>query len=570
MAEHRTGTRRRSNVPRPLRAPPKPGIYDIDLERRPANYSPLTPITFLARAGLVHSDKVAIVDGQRRITYAEFFARCRRLASALERRGVGKGDTVAFLASNVPALLEGHFGVAMAGAVLNPLNVRQDARNIAFALGHAEAKVLVTDPSFSDTVEAALAAASPELLVVDTEEPQAGDGCRLGSLTYEELLAEGDHDYDYKLPDDEWDAISLLYTSGTTGNPKGVVYHHRGAYLNSLANALAFNLRSDSVYLWTLPMFHCNGWTFTWAVTAMGATHVCLRGLEPGEVFELIEKHEVTHLNGAPVVLSMLINAPSAVKRRFSRIVEVGTGGAAPPSAVIGAMESMGFRVTHLYGATETYGPATFCERQPAWTSMSLEDRAKKIARQGVPVLSQSDWMVADPETLEPVPQDGETLGELMMRGSTVMKGYLKNPSATEATLRGGWYHSGDLAVWYSDGYIEIRDRSKDVIISGGENVSSLEIEEILARHPAVMGAAVVAMPHAKWGEVPCAFVEPKPNEEVTDADLIAFCRQHLAGFKVPKTVVMGALPKTATGKVQKFRLRDRARDLHAKKGPAA
>ena len=538
--------------------------FDEGLERRAANHAPLTPSSFLARAAAVYPRKPAVLHGDATFTYADLYARARRLASALARRGIGIGDTVAIMAPNVPAMLEAHYGVPMAGAVLNALNYRLDARTIAFILQHADAKLLITDAEFSDTVGPALKLLPRPIPVVDIVDPLADagrGGTRLGATDYEALLAEGDPAYDWSRPADEWQALALLYTSGTTGNPKGVVYSHRGAYLNALGNALAFGLAPSSVYLWTLPMFHCNGWTYPWAVTAVGGTHVCLRKVDPAQIFRLIGRHGVTHLCGAPVVLTALIHAPEEVRIRPDRVVEVATGGAAPPSAVIAAMEAMGFRVTHLYGLTESYGPATICAWQPEWEGLPLPERAVHAARQGVAYLTLDGLMVAEPEALTPVPRDGATMGEVMLRGNTVMKGYLRNPVATEEAFRGGWFHTGDLAVWHPDGYIEIKDRSKDIIISGGENVSSLEVEEVLYQHPAVMEAAVVAKPDPKWGETPCAFVTLRPEAAPTTAeDVIAWCREHLAHFKAPRAVVFGPLPKTSTGKIQKYVLREQAK----------
>jgi fatty-acyl-CoA synthase len=520
-------------------------------------------VTFLARSALIWSDRIAVRYGAQAWTYRVFDARCRRLASALARRGVRRGDTVAVMAPNVPALLEAHYAVPALGAVLNALNVRLDARTIAFCLEHGDAKVLVTDGEFAPTIKAALQSTRRDLLIVDIDDADGPAGEHLGTVTYEALLAEGDPAFDWPGPEDEWDSLSLLYTSGTTGDPKGVLYHHRGAYLNALGNALAFRLDADSVYLWTLPMFHCNGWTYPWAVTAAGGTHVCLRRVEPARIFAAIRDYRVTHMCGAPIVLGMLIHAPAEAKVRFDHVVEVATGGAAPPSAVIAAMEAMGFHVTHLYGLTESYGPATLCAWQHAWDDLPLSERALKMSRQGVPMPTLAQLQVADPLTAAPVPRDGATLGEVMLRGNTIMKGYLDNPAATDAAFAGGWYRSGDLAVWHADGYIEIKDRSKDIIISGGENISSLEVEECLYLHPQVMEAAVVARPDAKWGETPCAFVTLKAGTAPIDAaEIIAWCRGHLAPFKVPKTVVFGPLPKTATGKIQKFALRARARAL--------
>jgi len=539
--------------------------YEAGLERGPANHAPLTPLSFLARAAAVYPTKPAVIHGDRSYTYAEFAARCRRLASALTRRGIGLGDTVAIMAPNVPAMLEAHYGVPLTGAVLNALNYRLDARSIAFILDHAGARLLLTDTEFAPTIQEALGLLGQPLPVVDIDDPLAGParGSRLGETEYEALIGEGDAGFAGCLPDDEWQAICLLYTSGTTGNPKGVVYHHRGAYLNALGDALSFGLTARSVYLWTLPMFHCSGWCFTWGVTAVGATHVCLRKVDPALIFPAIRRHGVTHLCGAPVVLSMLIHAPDEAKVRFDHVVEVATGGAAPPSAVIQAMEAMGFRVTHLYGLTETYGPATLCAWQPDWDGLPLAGRAQAMARQGVAYPTLDGLMVADPVTLTPVPRDGTTMGEVMLRGNTIMKGYLRNPAATEEAFQGGWFHSGDLAVWHPDGYLEIKDRSKDIIISGGENISSLEVEEALYRHPAVMEAAVVARPDPKWGETPCAFVTIKPGAEPVSADeILAWCRDHLAHYQVPRHVVFGPLPKTSTGKTQKYVLREHAKEV--------
>ena len=533
------------------------------LLRNAANHVPLSPVDFLARSALVWPRRVAVRHGALAYTYADLEARCRRLASALARRGVDHGDTVAVMAPNVPALLEAHFAVPALGAVLNALNVRQDPRTLAFCLAHGDAKVLITDAEFAPAIKAALALGPRDLLVVDIDDPQGPAGERLGALTYEALLAEGDPGFAWPGARDEWDALSLLYTSGTTGDPKGVVYHHRGAYLNALGNALAFRLDAESVYLWTLPMFHCNGWTYPWAVTAAGGTHVCLRRVEAARVFAAIRDFGVTHLCGAPVVLNLLIHAPDDVKVRPRDVVNVATGGAAPPSAVIEAMEAMGFRVTHLYGLTESYGPATLCAWQPEWRDLPLTERALRMARQGVAMPTLAGVQVGDSATGAAVPRDGETIGEVMLRGNTIMKGYLDNPAATDAAFAGGWFRSGDLGVWHADGYVEIKDRSKDIIISGGENISSLEVEECLYRHPQVMEAAVVARPDARWGETPCAFVTLRQDaRDVDSASIVAWCREHLARFKVPRTVVFGPLPKTATGKIQKFVLREQARAL--------
>ncbi len=539
-------------------------IYEQHLDKNPANYHPLTPISFLERAARVFPDKVAVIHGELTCKYGELYSRCRRLASALAKRGIGIGDTVAIMAPNTPAMLEAHYGVPMCGAVLNALNYRLDAATIAFILGHGEAKVLLTDREFSPVIKAAIDQVDSTITVIDINDPYAEGGEMIGETDYESLLLEGDPNYQWLIPDDEWQAICLNYTSGTTGNPKGVVFHHRGAYLNALGNALVFQLDNRSVYLWTLPMFHCNGWTFTWGVTAVSGTHVCLRKVDPAYIFPSIKQNRVTHMCGAPIVLNMLVHAPKDQKVRFDQVVEVATGGAAPPSQVIAEMEKLGFRVTHLYGLTETYGPTTVCAWQEKWDGQTSDDRAAMMARQGVGYPTVEEVCVIDPETMEAVPNDGTTMGELMVRGNTVMRGYLKNGEATNEAFAGGWYHTGDLGVTHEDGYIEVRDRSKDVIISGGENISSLEVEDVLYRHPGIMEAAVVARPDEKWGETPCAFVTVPPGQEgsLTDEDVIRWCKQNLAGFKTPKTVVFGPLPKTSTGKIQKFVLRDRAREL--------
>ena len=538
--------------------------FESGLEKNAANYVPLTPLSFIARSAAVYPERTAWIHGPRRASYAEFYARCRRLASALGKRGIGKGDTVAVMAPNVPALLEAHFGVPMSGAVLNALNYRLDAPTIAYILEHGEAKALITDREFAPTIEAALAATSARPIVIDIDDAlYDGDGKRLGEIEYEDFLASGDADATWSGPADEWRAISLNYTSGTTGSPKGVVYHHRGAYLNALGDVLAWGLPSGSTYLWTLPMFHCNGWCFTWAVTAMAGTHVCLRRMEPGAVFDAIETYGVTHLCGAPIILNMLVNAPDAAKRSFDRTIEIATGGAAPPSAIIDGMAKLGFRVTHLYGLTETYGPATMCAWQDAWDDLSSGDLAAKLARQGVGYPTLEGQSVMDSETMTPLPADGVTMGEMMMRSNTVMKGYLKDAEATADAFRGGWFHSGDLGVTHPDGYVEIKDRAKDIVISGGENIPTIEVESVLYQHPAVLEAAVVAQPDEKWGETPCAFVDLKDGAgDVSAEEIIAFCRDNMAHYKAPKSVVFGPLPKTSTGKIQKFALRDRAREL--------
>ena len=537
------------------------GIYEQGLARNAANTAPLTPVTFLKRAAAVYPQKTAVVHGKQRFTYAQFHERACRLASALTRRGLGRGDCIAIMAPNIPPMLEAHYGIPMMGGVLNSLNIRLDARTLAFILEHGEAKVLITDREFSSVIREALALTKAKPLVVDIDDPLAEGGELIGELTYEALLAEGDPAGTFDEPLDEWESLSLLYTSGTTGNPKGVVYHHRGAYLNAVGNMLTFGLGRDSVYLWTLPMFHCDGWTFTWAVTAANATHVCLRKVDPAVIYPLIRDEGVTHMCGAPIVLTLLAHAPDAAKVKFPQTVDCATGGAAPPSAVIEAMEANGFRVIHLYGLTESYGPATVCAWQEDWADYGLQQRSAKMARQGVNYLTLEGAVVMDPVSMTPVPHDGATLGEIMLRGNTVMKGYLKNPKATAEAFRGGWFHTGDLAVCHPDGYIEVKDRSKDVIISGGENISSLEVEEALYRHPKVLEAAVVARPDAKWGESPCAFVTLKSGQAATAEEIVAFCRDMLAHYKVPRTVIFGPLPKTSTGKIQKFALRDRARE---------
>jgi fatty-acyl-CoA synthase len=536
-------------------------IFDHDLDRTAANHVPLSPVSFLVRAAHVYGPRVAVIHGERRITYASFLDRSRRLASALARAGVGKGDTVAIMAPNVPEMLEAHNGVPMLGAVLCPMNFRLDAGSIAFILRHSEAKVLLTDREYSSVIAQALAALDHPPLVVDIDDALAVGGERLGATDYEAFIADADPTFPAGLPDDEWQAISLNYTSGTTGNPKGVVLHHRGAYLNACANALMFGLSPRSVYLWTLPMFHCDGWTHTWAVTLVGGVHVCLRRVDPAPVFTAIARHGVTHMCGAPVVLGMLIHAPATARRAFPQTVQIATGGAAPPSAVIAQMEAMGFAVTHLYGLTESFGPSTVCMWQPELDAMPIDAKSAFMARQGVNTPMLEEATVRDPATLAKVPADGATMGELMLRGNTVMMGYLKNPGATAEAFSGGWFHTGDLAVRHPDGYVEVKDRSKDIIISGGENISSLEIEEVLYKHPAVMEAAVVAQTDEHWGETPHAFVTLKPDApNVTEADIIAWCRARLAHYKCPRHVTFAPLPKTSTGKIQKFELRQKMR----------
>ena len=536
-------------------------IYDTDLPRTPANFAPMTPLAFIQRTAEVYPDRLAIVHGELRQSWADTYARCRRLASALQSRGIGRNDTVAVMLPNTPPMVEAHFGIPMAGAVLNTLNTRLDPEAVAFMLDHGEARAIVVDPEFALIVKKALALRQSKapLLVVDVEDALYGEGQKIGSLTYEALVAEGDPAFEWHYPGDEWDAIALNYTSGTTGNPKGVVYHHRGAATNAISNVLEWDMPKHAVYLWTLPMFHCNGWCFPWTVAARAAVNVCLRRVEAKAIFDAIRQHGVTHYCGAPIVHGLLVNAPAELKAGVPRGVKCMVAGAAPPASMIEGMEQMGFDLTHVYGLTEVYGPATVCAKHAAWDALDIGQRAMLNARQGVRYHLERDARVLNPETMQPVPMDGETMGEIMFRGNIAMKGYLKNPQATEEAFAGGWFHSGDLAVQYPDGYIKIKDRSKDIIISGGENISSIEVEDVLYRHPAVLAAAVVAKPDPKWGETPCAFLELKPGAEVTEADIVAHCKQHLAGFKVPRAIVFGELPKTSTGKIQKFELRKQA-----------
>jgi fatty-acyl-CoA synthase len=535
-----------------------------ELRKRAANFVPLSPVSFLARAAGFFGDRTAVIHGNRRFTYAEFHARARRLAHALTKAGIKRGDTVAILAANVPAMLEAHYAAPMIGAILNPINIRLDAPLVAFCLEHGEAKLLLADREFHSTIAPALEKlGSRRPIVVDIADPETTGAPSFGGVEYESFIASGDPDFAYAGPQDEWDSICLLYTSGTTGNPKGAVYSHRGAYLGALANALTFKVDHDSRYLWTLPMFHCSGWTFTWAVTAAAGTHVCLRKVEPARIFEAIVEHRVTHMCGAPIVLNMLVHAPAAAKRPLPLRTKVATGGAAPPAVIIERMEAMGFEVLHLYGTTESYGPSTYCPPLPEWQNLPTADRYARMARQGVPNPVIERMSVVDPKTLAPLPRDGAAMGEIALAGNTLMKGYLKNETATEEAFAGDLYRSGDLAVWHGDGSIEVKDRSKDIIISGGENISSLEVEETLYRHPQVMEVAVVARPDAKWGESPCAFVTLKPDSApIAPEDIMAFCRANMAHYKVPRTIVFGPLPKTSTGKIQKFVLRERARAL--------
>jgi fatty-acyl-CoA synthase len=538
--------------------------FEHDLERSRANFAPLTPLSFLARTAEIWPDRPAIVHGALRYSWAQYHERCRRLAGALARRGVGRGDTVAAMLSNTPQMLEMHFGVPMAGAVLNTLNTRLDAEAIAFMLEHGEAKVLVTDSEFAPTVRAALARLASPPYVVDVLDPHGPGGEAIGDIDYERFVAGGDPGFEPVLPEDEWQAISLNYTSGTTGNPKGVVYHHRGAYLNAVSNVVDWGMPRHAVYLWTLPMFHCNGWCFPWTVAAIAGTHVCLRKVEAKAIFDAIREHRVTHYCGAPIVHSMLAGAPEPMREGISHKVSGLVAAAAPPAAMIEGMERIGFDLTHVYGLTETYGPASVCAKQPEWASLDIAARTERNGRQGVRYSLQEGMTVVDPQTMSEVPRDGKTMGEIVFRGNITMKGYLKNPKATAEAFAGGWFHTGDLAVLQPDGYVKIRDRSKDVIISGGENISSLEVEDALYRHPAVVAVAVVAQPDARWGESPRAYVELRPGASATEAELIEHCRAHLARFKVPRAIEFAELPKTSTGKIQKFVLRERARSASA------
>ncbi|MEQ9143474.1 MAG: acyl-CoA synthetase [Parvibaculaceae bacterium] len=542
-------------------------IYDQHLDKNGANYQPLSPLSFLKRAAHVFPDKTAIIHGRLRRSYADYYARCRKLASALAAKGIGKGDTVAVLAPNVPAMLELHYGVPMLGAVLNTLNIRLDAAALAFILDHGEAKILFADREFAALAKEAAAQAKNPPLIIDIDDPEYdGPGERVGGIEYEDFIADGDPAFAWSLPADEWDAIALNYTSGTTGNPKGVVYHHRGAYLLAAGNIITAEMNRDSVYLWTVPMFHCNGWIFTWSMSVVAGTHVCLRRVTAANIFSAIAEHGVTHMGGAPTVMGFLINATDEEKKPLPHKVQYFAAAAPPPAATIRALEEQGFNVIHVYGLTETYGPAVVNSWHEEWDDLPDGKRAQVKARQGVAYPVLEDLAVLDPETMAPVPQDGETIGEVMFRGNVVMRGYLKNPTATDDAFAGGWFHSGDLGVWHADNYVQLKDRSKDIIISGGENISSIEVEDTLYKHPGILEAAVVAMAHERWGETPCAFITLKSSAGgLSEADIIAYCRENLAHFKCPTKVVFCDLPKTSTGKVQKFKLRAQAEEIAGK-----
>ena len=536
--------------------------FETGLPRNPANYTPLSPITFLTRTAFVHPQRTSVIHGNRRWTWAETYIRCCRLASALTKRGIGKGDTVSVMAPNIPAIFEAHFGVLMTGAVLNTLNIRLETETLANIFEHAETKVLLTDREFSPQIKDALAKVNQKILVIDIDDPETESGDFLGEIEYEAFLAEGNPEFEAVLPEDDWQAVSLNYTSGTTGTPKGVVYHTRGAYLLASGNVMAWEMPHCPVYLWTLPMFHCNGWCFPWTITMLAGTHVCLRKVSAKNIYDSIAEHQVTHLCGAPIVMNMICNAPVEEQQELPHKVEIMTAAAPPPPTVIAQMEEAGFNVTHVYGLTEVYGPAVVCEWQQSWAEKDKNTQAQLKGRQGVRYHVLEGLMVADPETMKPVPADAETMGEVMMQGNIVMKGYLKNPEETKKAFAGGWFHSGDLGVLHPDGYIELKDRSKDIIISGGENISSVEIENVLYQHPEILEAAVVARPDEKWGETPCAFVVLKPGAVVNEQQVLEFCRSKLAGYKIPKKIVFSELPKTSTGKIRKSVLREQAKKL--------
>ncbi|CAK0755247.1 fatty-acyl-CoA synthase [Azospirillaceae bacterium] len=537
--------------------------YETDLDRNSANFVPLSPLSLIRRTAAVYPHRTAVIHGRIKRSWGETYERCIRLASALAGRGIGKGDTVSVMAPNIPELFEAHFGIPMCGGILNALNIRLDAEALAFILTHSETKILITDRDFSSVIGKALEKMEKPPLVIDIDDPQSTTaGERLGSLTYEEFISNGDPHYQWQMPRDEWQAISLNYTSGTTGNPKGVVYHHRGAYLNAIGNVLTWGMGHHPIYLWTLPMFHCNGWCFPWTITAQAGTHVCLRQITAKTIYDAIADHQVSHMCGAPIIMGLLINAPETQKRPITPGLQMMTAGAAPPAAVIEKIERMGVKIIHVYGLTEVYGPVTVCAWHEVWDQLPIEQQAVYKARQGVASPVLEGLMVADPVTLKPTPPDGETIGEVFMRGNVVMRGYLKNKRATDEAFLGGWFHTGDLGVMHENGYIEIKDRSKDIIISGGENISTLEVESVLYRHPAILEAAVVARPDEKWGETPCAFITLRDGARTTEQEIMAFCRENLAHFKCPRTVVFTNLPKTSTGKIQKFVLRQQAKGL--------
>ena len=541
-------------------------LYAEGLDRNPANFVALTPLSFIERSAAVYPDYPAVVHGAIHRTWAQTYARSRQLAAALAQRGLGVGDTVAVMLPNIPAMVEAHFGVPMSGAVLNTLNTRLDAQTLAFMLNHGEAKAVLVDREFAAIIQSALALLERPILVIDVDDPEYhGAGERVGEIEYEDFIAAGDPEFAWLRPADEWQAICLNYTSGTTGNPKGVVYHHRGAYTNAISNVLEWDMPKHAVYLWTLPMFHCNGWCFPWTVAARAGVNVCLRKVDAATIFDLIRREQVSHYCAAPIVHNLLVNAPAQLKEGIAHRVHAMVAGAAPPAAMIEGMEGLGFELTHVYGLTETYGPAAVCASHGDWNQLEIGERARLNSRQGVRYHLQDAVSVRDPSTMEEVPSDGETMGEIMFRGNIAMKGYLKNATATQEAFAGGWFHTGDLAVCYPDGYLKIKDRSKDIIISGGENISSIEVEDVMYRHPAVLAVAVVAKPDERWGETPCAFVELKDGAQVTAQDLIDHCKRHLAGFKVPRAIEFCELPKTSTGKIQKFELRKLAALIPAK-----